>query len=83
LQLLTNVPDYVAGVVINTASVAAFDGQIGQVAYSASKGAIVGKHFTLTNFSMTVSADPERQKVPQKKNIFTFHVSKSWSYMEA
>ncbi len=30
------------GVVINTASIAAFDGQIGQVAYSASKGAIVG-----------------------------------------
>jgi len=30
------------GVVINTASVAAFDGQMGQVAYSASKGAIVG-----------------------------------------
>ncbi len=30
------------GVVINTASVAAFDGQIGQAAYSASKGAIVG-----------------------------------------
>jgi NAD(P)-dependent dehydrogenase (short-subunit alcohol dehydrogenase family) len=28
---------------VNTASVAAFDGQIGQVAYSASKGAIVGK----------------------------------------
>lgn len=30
------------GVIINTASVAAFDGQIGQAAYSASKGAIVG-----------------------------------------
>jgi len=30
------------GVVINTASVAAFDGQIGQAAYSASKGGIVG-----------------------------------------
>lgn len=30
------------GVIINTASVAAFDGQVGQVAYSASKGAIVG-----------------------------------------
>lgn len=30
------------GVIINTASVAAFDGQIGQTAYSASKGAIVG-----------------------------------------
>jgi NAD(P)-dependent dehydrogenase (short-subunit alcohol dehydrogenase family) len=30
------------GVVINTASIAAFDGQIGQIAYSASKGGIVG-----------------------------------------
>lgn len=30
------------GVCINTASVAAFDGQIGQAAYSASKGGIVG-----------------------------------------
>lgn len=30
------------GVIVNTASIAAFDGQIGQVAYSASKGAIVG-----------------------------------------
>ncbi|OXU22867.1 hypothetical protein TSAR_017043 [Trichomalopsis sarcophagae] len=30
------------GVIINTASVAAFDGQIGQAAYSASKGAVVG-----------------------------------------
>ena len=30
------------GVVVNTASIAAFDGQIGQAAYSASKGGIVG-----------------------------------------
>jgi NAD(P)-dependent dehydrogenase (short-subunit alcohol dehydrogenase family) len=30
------------GVIINTASIAAFDGQIGQCAYSASKGGIVG-----------------------------------------
>jgi len=30
------------GVIINTASVAAFDGQIGQLAYSASKGGVVG-----------------------------------------
>ena len=30
------------GVIVNTASVAAYDGQIGQVAYSASKGGIVG-----------------------------------------
>jgi len=30
------------GVIINTASVADFDGQIGQAAYSASKGGVVG-----------------------------------------
>ncbi len=30
------------GVIINTASVAAYDGQIGQAAYSASKGGVVG-----------------------------------------
>lgn len=30
------------GVIVNTASVAAFDGQVGQTAYSASKGGIVG-----------------------------------------
>ena len=30
------------GVIVNTASVAAFDGQIGQAAYSACKGGVVG-----------------------------------------
>jgi NAD(P)-dependent dehydrogenase (short-subunit alcohol dehydrogenase family) len=30
------------GVVVNTASIAAFDGQVGQLAYSASKGGVVG-----------------------------------------
>ncbi|MGH9089532.1 MAG: SDR family NAD(P)-dependent oxidoreductase [Acidimicrobiales bacterium] len=35
-------PDGERGVIVNTASVAAFDGQIGQLAYSASKGAVVG-----------------------------------------
>ncbi len=30
------------GVIVNTASIAAFDGQIGQPAYAASKGGIVG-----------------------------------------
>lgn len=35
-------PDGERGVIVNTASVAAFDGQIGQAAYAASKGAIVG-----------------------------------------
>lgn len=34
-------PDGERGVIINTASIAAFEGQIGQVAYSASKGGIV------------------------------------------
>ncbi len=39
-----NVPDSEGerGVVVNTASVAAYDGQIGQAAYAASKGGIVG-----------------------------------------
>jgi NAD(P)-dependent dehydrogenase (short-subunit alcohol dehydrogenase family) len=35
-------PDGARGVIVNTASVAAFDGQIGQVAYAASKGGIAG-----------------------------------------
>ena len=35
-------PDGQRGLIVNTASVAAFDGQIGQVAYAASKGGIVG-----------------------------------------
>lgn len=34
------------GVLINTASVAAFEGQIGQIAYSASKGGVVGMTIT-------------------------------------
>ncbi|MDH3351661.1 MAG: SDR family oxidoreductase [Gammaproteobacteria bacterium] len=35
-------PDGERGVIISTASIAAFEGQIGQAAYSASKGGIVG-----------------------------------------
>ena len=38
----TGAADSERGVIVNTASVAAFDGQIGQAAYSASKGGIVG-----------------------------------------
>lgn len=43
-QMQNNAPNHEGerGVIINTASVAAYDGQVGQVAYSASKGAIVG-----------------------------------------
>jgi 3-hydroxyacyl-CoA dehydrogenase/3-hydroxy-2-methylbutyryl-CoA dehydrogenase len=42
--MLDNEPDEGGerGVCVNTASIAAFDGQIGQVAYAASKGGIVG-----------------------------------------
>jgi 3-hydroxyacyl-CoA dehydrogenase / 3-hydroxy-2-methylbutyryl-CoA dehydrogenase len=43
-EMLKNTPNDEGerGVIINTASVAAFDGQIGQAAYSASKGGVVG-----------------------------------------
>ncbi|SHL24044.1 NAD(P)-dependent dehydrogenase, short-chain alcohol dehydrogenase family [Pseudonocardia thermophila] len=42
-RMLANEPlDGDRGVIINTASVAAFEGQIGQAAYSASKGGVVG-----------------------------------------
>jgi len=42
MAALEPVADGERGVIVNTASVAAFDGQIGQAAYSASKGGIVG-----------------------------------------
>ena len=35
-------PDGERGVIVNTASIAAYDGQVGQAAYAASKGGIVG-----------------------------------------
>jgi len=35
-------PDGERGVIVNTASIAAYDGQIGQAAYAASKGGVVG-----------------------------------------
>jgi NAD(P)-dependent dehydrogenase (short-subunit alcohol dehydrogenase family) len=43
-SMLANEPDGVGerGVCVNTASIAAYDGQIGQIAYSASKGGVVG-----------------------------------------
>ncbi|MDC0110663.1 SDR family NAD(P)-dependent oxidoreductase [Alphaproteobacteria bacterium] len=43
-KMQSNNPDHEGekGVIINTASVAAFDGQIGQAAYAASKGGIAG-----------------------------------------
>ena len=35
-------PDGERGVIVNTASIAAFDGQVGQAAYAASKAAVAG-----------------------------------------
>jgi NAD(P)-dependent dehydrogenase (short-subunit alcohol dehydrogenase family) len=42
------------GAIVNTASVAAFDGQIGQAAYSASKGGIVGMTLPIARDLSTV-----------------------------
>ncbi len=43
--MLANEPDDggECGVIVNTASIAAYDGQIGQTAYAASKGGVVGR----------------------------------------
>ncbi len=47
--LMANTPNEEGerGVVINTASIAAFDGQVGQAAYSSSKGGVVSLSLTL------------------------------------
>lgn len=42
MALRTEDGDGLRGCIVNTASVAAYDGQVGQVAYAASKGAVVG-----------------------------------------
>ncbi|MGE4429476.1 MAG: 3-hydroxyacyl-CoA dehydrogenase [Sphingobium sp.] len=44
------------GVIVNTASIAAFDGQMGQAAYSASKGGIVG-------MTLPIARDLARHKI--------------------
>jgi len=44
------------GVIINTASIAAYEGQIGQVAYAASKGGIVG-------LTLPMARDLSRDKI--------------------
>ncbi len=48
-QMSTNTPnaDDERGVIINTASIAAFEGQIGQVAYTAAKAGIAGMSLTM------------------------------------
>ena len=64
------------GVILNTASVAAFDGQVGQEAYSASKGGIVGMTLPLARdlaqwgvrvctFAPGLFATPLMQQLPE------------------
>lgn len=42
MSVLDPLEDNERGVIVNTASIAAFDGQVGQAAYAASKGGVVG-----------------------------------------
>jgi 3-hydroxyacyl-CoA dehydrogenase/3-hydroxy-2-methylbutyryl-CoA dehydrogenase len=69
------------GVIINTASVAAFDGQIGQTAYSASKAAVVGMTLPLARdlcrdgirvvtIAPGLFDTPMLSKLPDKVRIF-------------
>lgn len=60
MQALDPKDDAERGVIINTASVAAFEGQIGQAAYSASKGGIV---------SMTLPAAREFARFGVRVNV--------------
>jgi NAD(P)-dependent dehydrogenase (short-subunit alcohol dehydrogenase family) len=65
------------GVIVNTASAAAFDGQIGQAAYSASKGGVVGmtlpiardladKHIRVMTIAPGLFATPMLAGLPQE-----------------
>jgi len=65
------------GVIINTASVAAFDGQIGQTAYAASKGAIVAmtlplarelarEHIRVMTIAPGIMETPMLKSLPEK-----------------
>ncbi len=60
MQMLDPMEDGERGVVVNTASVAAFEGQIGQAAYAASKGGIV---------SMTLPAAREFARIGVRVNV--------------
>ena len=51
------------GVIVNTASVAAYDGQIGQAAYSASKGGIVG-------MTLPLARDLARHGIPDIRLLY-------------
>src|SRR6202012_3562117 len=50
------------GVIVNTASVAAYDGQIGQAAYSASKGGVVGMTLPIVTTRICLLARSRRSR---------------------
>nr|KAF6492237.1 hydroxysteroid 17-beta dehydrogenase 10 [Molossus molossus] len=60
------------GVIINTASVAAFEGQVGQAAYSASKGGIVGMTLPIARdlAPMGLFGTPLLASLPEKVRNF-------------
>ncbi|XP_026482718.1 3-hydroxyacyl-CoA dehydrogenase type-2-like [Ctenocephalides felis] len=69
------------GVIVNTASVAAYDGQMGQAAYSASKGAIVGmtlpiardlasQGIRVVTLAPGIYSTPLLQQLPEKVRAF-------------
>ena len=53
------------GVIVNTASVAAFDGQIGQAAYSASKGGVVGNGIRVCTIAPGIFETPMLMGLPK------------------
>jgi len=61
-----------AGVIINTASIAAFEGQIGQVAYAASKGGIAG--LTLPMALAAKIPNPARLGQPNEFAALAMHI---------
>jgi NAD(P)-dependent dehydrogenase (short-subunit alcohol dehydrogenase family) len=54
MEALDPLDDGERGVIVNTASVAAFDGQIGQAAYSASKAGVVGMTLPIARDLMNI-----------------------------
>jgi NAD(P)-dependent dehydrogenase (short-subunit alcohol dehydrogenase family) len=59
-------PDGERGVIVNTASVAAYDGQIGQAAYSASKGGVVAMTLPIARVE-TISTRDKLHKNADKR----------------
>lgn len=82
VAMAENEPDHdnLRGVIINTASVAAFEGQVGQVAYAASKGAVVSMTLPIARDLaregirvMAIAPGKFPSKIPVCKILSCFH----------